>query len=83
MFAGFMMLYETFEARERKREANNFLALERQNSQIGGDPIEIPIDPQYQQQQQQYNGANPGYSREQSVYSQASGYSHHQHGAYM
>lgn len=85
-------------ARERKREANNLLQMEPQNSQIGADPIEIPVDPQYQQQfqqqqsdqqqkqpqQHQYQpGVNPGYSREQSVYSQASGYSHQQRGAYM
>lgn len=93
-----VFVQETFQARERKREANNLLHMEpgNGNSQIGSpaerEPIEIPISPQFtlQEQQQQAQGVNAGFSREQSVYSQASGYSqpsynnfHHQRGAYM
>ncbi|XP_018018769.1 uncharacterized protein LOC108675283 isoform X2 [Hyalella azteca] len=83
-FAGFMMLYEMYKSKDRKRAANNLLHLENQNGHNGGEPMEIPIDPGYQQQP--YQGSNPGFSREQSVYSQASGLSHpsaYSHNAYI
>ncbi|KAF2344488.1 hypothetical protein FHG87_016743 [Trinorchestia longiramus] len=83
-FAGFMMLHECFRSRDRKRETNNLLHLENQNGHHGAEPMEIPIDPGYQPHP--YHGSNPGFSREQSVYSQASGFSHGsypQHNAYI